>query len=181
MGASRQHVLLQVTNKTLYESSRRPAPHGCLDSRLGTSQKNATCGTCGAHPRSPIPLLSSAGVCAPLRESAVVASGEQLATCVGHFGYIQLELPVFHVGLFKDTWTILQERTSVQARRLAPVISGGSHALSAPPGSDWPKKGGPPLPHLRRDCARPSDLRVARASHHIGASLVTKSARLARA
>ena len=72
---------VQITTKSLYESSRRPAPHGCLDSRLGTSQKNATCGTCG----------------------------EQLATCVGHFGYIQLELPVFHVGLFKDTWTILQQ------------------------------------------------------------------------
>ena len=89
-------------------------------------------------------FLSCAGVCAPLREGAVVVSGEQLATCVGHFGYIQLELPVFHVGLFKDTWTILQERTSVQARRLAPVISGCSHALSAPPGSDWPKKGALP-------------------------------------
>jgi DNA-directed RNA polymerase III subunit RPC1 len=27
--------------------------------------------------------------------------------CPGHFGYVQLELPVFHVGFFKQTVNIL--------------------------------------------------------------------------
>lgn len=34
--------------------------------------------------------------------------GKGLAECVGHFGYIDLELPVFHVGYFKAVITILQ-------------------------------------------------------------------------
>lgn len=28
--------------------------------------------------------------------------------CVGHFGYIDLELPVFHVGYFRTTIQVLQ-------------------------------------------------------------------------
>lgn len=31
-----------------------------------------------------------------------------LADCPGHFGYVKLELPVFHVGYFKHTVNILQ-------------------------------------------------------------------------
>jgi DNA-directed RNA polymerase III subunit RPC1 len=27
----------------------------------------------------------------------------KLADCAGHFGYIKLELPVFHIGYFKNT------------------------------------------------------------------------------
>jgi DNA-directed RNA polymerase III subunit RPC1 len=34
--------------------------------------------------------------------------GKGLNECVGHFGYIDLELPVFHVGYFKAVITILQ-------------------------------------------------------------------------
>lgn len=34
--------------------------------------------------------------------------GKGLTDCVGHFGYIDLELPVFHVGYFKAVITILQ-------------------------------------------------------------------------
>ena len=33
---------------------------------------------------------------------------KRLTDCAGHFGYIQLELPVFHAGYFKHTLTILQ-------------------------------------------------------------------------
>jgi DNA-directed RNA polymerase III subunit RPC1 len=46
----------------------------------GMSVKDALCGTCG----------------------------KGLDECVGHFGYIDLELPVFHVGYFKATITVLQ-------------------------------------------------------------------------
>lgn len=33
---------------------------------------------------------------------------QALADCTGHFGYIRLELPVFHIGYFKNTVQILQ-------------------------------------------------------------------------
>lgn len=59
---------------------RRPQPNGVLDPRLGVSNKRAICETCG----------------------------QALADCTGHFGYIRLELPVFHIGYFKNTVQILQ-------------------------------------------------------------------------
>ena len=46
----------------------------------GTNQKDANCETCGLG----------------------------LAECVGHYGYIELALPVFHVGYFRSIITILQ-------------------------------------------------------------------------
>jgi DNA-directed RNA polymerase III subunit RPC1 len=46
----------------------------------GISQKDSTCDTCG----------------------------KALAECIGHYGYVDLELPVFHVGYFKNTISILQ-------------------------------------------------------------------------
>lgn len=46
----------------------------------GTSEKNAFCETCGM--------------------SAV--------DCVGHYAYIKLVVPVFHIGYFKHTIAILQ-------------------------------------------------------------------------
>jgi len=59
---------------------RRPQKNGVLDPRLGVSSKRATCETCG----------------------------QMLAECTGHFGYIKLELPVFHIGYFRSTMQILQ-------------------------------------------------------------------------
>jgi DNA-directed RNA polymerase III subunit RPC1 len=46
----------------------------------GTSEKDKKCETCG----------------------------QELATCIGHYGYIDLELPVFHVGYFRVCINILQ-------------------------------------------------------------------------
>ena len=51
-----------------------------MDARLGISDKVSHCQTCK----------------------------KRLTDCAGHFGYIQLELPVFHAGYFKHTLTILQ-------------------------------------------------------------------------
>ena len=31
-----------------------------------------------------------------------------MSDCVGHFGYIKLALPVFHIGFFKHVLSILQ-------------------------------------------------------------------------
>ncbi|XP_053613685.1 DNA-directed RNA polymerase III subunit RPC1 [Plodia interpunctella] len=73
---------IQVITKNLYaqDGQRVPATHGVLDRRMGTNQKDADCETCGLG----------------------------LAECVGHYGYIELALPVFHVGYFRSIITILQ-------------------------------------------------------------------------
>lgn len=83
----------RVTSQDLIQQpSRTPAPNGCLDPRLGVSDKRSPCKTCGKY----------------------------LADCAGHFGYIRLELPVFHVGMFKHTLTILQCICKSCARCLLP-------------------------------------------------------------
>jgi len=70
-----------VTSRELFSMpSRAPAPGGCLDPRLGISDKVSSCHTCG----------------------------RKLADCAGHFGHIKLALPVFHIGFFKHTLAILQ-------------------------------------------------------------------------
>ena len=72
---------IQVQSRDLFKMpSREPAPYGVLDPRLGVSNKKAICQTCHL----------------------------KLADCVGHVGYIKLELPVFHIGYFKATIEILQ-------------------------------------------------------------------------
>ena len=79
---------VKVCNRTIFSPptssnpQRHPAVDGCMDPRMGVSGKSNPdqCQTCGKN----------------------------LANCAGHFGYIQLELPVFHAGFFKHTLTILQ-------------------------------------------------------------------------
>lgn len=76
---------LEVCNRELYSvvggpSGSKPLAHGSLDRRLGISDKNNSCETCGL----------------------------KLAECAGHFGHIKLALPVFHIGFFKATIAILQ-------------------------------------------------------------------------
>ncbi|KIY66237.1 beta and beta-prime subunits of DNA dependent RNA-polymerase [Cylindrobasidium torrendii FP15055 ss-10] len=71
----------EVTHRDLYTPVERlPVKDGVLDRRLGTSDKSAFCETCG--------------------ESSV--------NCVGHFAYIKLVVPVFHIGYFKHTIDVLQ-------------------------------------------------------------------------
>lgn len=71
----------QVTAIDLYEQPDRvPVASGCLDPRLGISDKVSLCQTCN----------------------------QKLEHCSGHFGYINLSLPVFHIGFFKHTLNILQ-------------------------------------------------------------------------
>lgn len=79
------HVPIQ--HKTLYTAEsagqhHKPAPYGPLDTRLGisNSNNNAKCATCGKN----------------------------MQDCTGHFGYLDLELPVFHVGYFKLIIYVLQ-------------------------------------------------------------------------
>jgi len=71
----------QVTSRELFTMpSRKPAKGGCLDARLGVSDKLSTCATCK----------------------------RKLVDCAGHYGYIKLALPVFHIGFLRHTLHILQ-------------------------------------------------------------------------
>src|SRR6056300_2000789 len=71
----------QVTSRDLFTMPQRlPAANGVLDPRLGVSDKVGTCSTCKL----------------------------KLADCAGHFGYIRLTLPCFHIGYLKHTLNILQ-------------------------------------------------------------------------
>lgn len=75
---------LEVTVKDMYHigaaGERAPVEHGVLDRRLGVSDKRSACETCGLR----------------------------MADCVGHYGYIRLVLPIFHVGFLKHIINILQ-------------------------------------------------------------------------
>jgi len=73
---------MQVVAKNLYnqDTGRTPVQHGALDNRMGTSQKDLNCQTCG----------------------------KGLSDCLGHFGYVNLELPVYHVGYFRAIIQVLQ-------------------------------------------------------------------------
>ena len=71
----------QVCSRELFTMpARTPAHGGCLDPRLGVSDKLSTCATC--H--------------------------RKLVDCAGHYGYIRLALPVFHIGFLRHTLHILQ-------------------------------------------------------------------------
>ncbi|XP_015123305.1 DNA-directed RNA polymerase III subunit RPC1 [Diachasma alloeum] len=72
---------IHVVAKPLYtQDNHTPLPYGVLDKRMGTCSNATPCGTCGKN----------------------------LSECIGHFGYIDLELPVFHVGYFRSIIGILQ-------------------------------------------------------------------------
>ncbi|XP_053306455.1 DNA-directed RNA polymerase III subunit RPC1 isoform X2 [Spea bombifrons] len=78
----RQQAHIQVVSKNLYaqDNNHSPLSFGVLDHRMGTSEKDRPCLTCGKN----------------------------LADCLGHYGYLDLELPCFHVGYFKAVIGILQ-------------------------------------------------------------------------
>lgn len=71
-------------------TDRLPVQNGVLDRRLGTTDKNAFCETCG----------------------------QSYVNCVGHYAYIKLVVPVFHIGYFKHTIAILQAICKTCARVL---------------------------------------------------------------
>uniref|UniRef100_A0A0N4Z3L6 DNA-directed RNA polymerase subunit n=1 Tax=Parastrongyloides trichosuri TaxID=131310 RepID=A0A0N4Z3L6_PARTI len=74
---------IPIFNNKLYDDSAgkwAPAQYGPLDTRLGTFQKSVNCETCKKN----------------------------ITDCVGHFGFLDLELPVFHVGFFRLTIQMLQ-------------------------------------------------------------------------
>eukprot|EP00300_Choanocystis_sp_HF-7_P018645 c20097_g2_i2.p1 GENE.c20097_g2_i2~~c20097_g2_i2.p1 ORF type:complete len:1413 (-),score=323.94 c20097_g2_i2:41-4279(-) len=98
---------IRVVNRELYTlPERTPFPYGVLDTRLGTSSKSDSCSTCGL----------------------------KVANCVGHFGYVKLELPVFHIGYFKNILNICQSICKNCSRVLLPdsVAEGYLRRLRVP-------------------------------------------------
>ncbi|KIM21606.1 hypothetical protein M408DRAFT_18355 [Serendipita vermifera MAFF 305830] len=83
----------EVTHRDLYTYPERlPSQNGVLDRRLGTTEKGTFCETCGLN----------------------------AVDCVGHFAYIKLALPVFHIGYFRHILTILQCICKTCARVMVP-------------------------------------------------------------
>lgn len=54
---------------------------------------------------------------------------QKMADCVGHYAYIKLVLPVFHIGYFKQTITMLQDICKVHADAFPPP----PHHIPPPP------------------------------------------------
>lgn len=93
---ARRISVAQICSRDLYlEDSKAPAPSGPLDLRLGPSTKNSACLTCR----------------------------EGMAACNGHFGHIDLALPVFHPGLLKQVHRILQSICKSCSSILLPLES----------------------------------------------------------
>lgn len=92
----------QVVSRELFSMpSRTPAVGGCLDKRLGVSDKMSTCQTCK----------------------------RKLVECAGHFGYIKLALPVFHIGFLQHTLKILQCICKTCSRVLLPEAERLKHLV----------------------------------------------------
>ena len=75
--------ILEVNNYQTYEKpdTREPSKHGVFDPNLGVFRKeHGDCPTCG----------------------------KDNLLCTGHFGHIELALPVFHTGYFPHTYNLLQ-------------------------------------------------------------------------
>ena len=82
---------LNIHKNNMYVmNSFNPAAFGCLDPRLGVSDKHSVCETCK----------------------------KKLQECTGHFGYVKMELPVFHIGYFKALQNVLQNICKACARIL---------------------------------------------------------------
>ncbi|ENN81759.1 hypothetical protein YQE_01852, partial [Dendroctonus ponderosae] len=81
-GSMQQQAHIHVVAKSLYNQDlgRTPISYGVLDRRLGTNSKESPCQTCGKN----------------------------INGCGGHFGYIDLQMPIFHVGYFRSIISILQ-------------------------------------------------------------------------
>ncbi|KAK2960400.1 putative DNA-directed RNA polymerase III subunit rpc1 [Blattamonas nauphoetae] len=76
-----KNSVVPVETSALYnQNSLVPIPYGPLDRRMGLNTKEGICDTCG----------------------------ERSADCPGHFGYLKLVLPVFHIGFFRSILTTLQ-------------------------------------------------------------------------
>lgn len=66
--------------ETMDEQNQGPRPMGLADPRLGSIDRSIKCGTCD----------------------------ENMAECPGHFGHIELAVPVFHIGFMTKIKKLLE-------------------------------------------------------------------------
>jgi DNA-directed RNA polymerase III subunit RPC1 len=72
---------VEIVNRSMYKmGTRNPEQFGPLDPKLGISVKKLDCTTCG----------------------------QKVDDCPGHFGFVSLQLPVFHIGYIKQIHTVLK-------------------------------------------------------------------------
>ena len=73
--------IIECNNNKMYiENSKIPYDYSSVDPRLGINQKGIKCPTCN----------------------------NKMDQCPGHFGYIRLNFPIFHIGFFKKIIDILR-------------------------------------------------------------------------
>mmetsp|Transcript_151744 Transcript_151744/g.263752 ORF Transcript_151744/g.263752 Transcript_151744/m.263752 type:complete len:1553 (+) Transcript_151744:163-4821(+) len=86
-----RYAEIEVLNREFYDlATRTPISYGPVDRRMGPPFKHEVCGTCG----------------------------QKLEECNGHFGFVRLALPIFHVGYFNHTYQILQSLCKACGRLL---------------------------------------------------------------
>ncbi|MCS6788376.1 MAG: DNA-directed RNA polymerase subunit A', partial [Aigarchaeota archaeon] len=69
----RSMAVAEISNPETYDEDGAPIPTGVMDPRLGTLEPGQRCKTCG----------------------------NTYLNCPGHFGYIDLAVPVVHIGYVK--------------------------------------------------------------------------------
>ncbi len=89
--------VLEVCDRDLYDPTRNRAivVNGPLDPRMGVSTKTGFCETCG----------------------------EALQQCNGHFGYVKLALPAFHIGYMKMIISTLQNICKVEKIQISRTVT----------------------------------------------------------
>lgn len=99
---------VQVITKNLYNEDigRTPLLYGALDRRMVLKNCNNFYLFLKRQKIYKIRCFCSQGVGS--NKSECTTCGKTLQDCVGHFGYIDLILPVFHVGHFRSIIQILQ-------------------------------------------------------------------------
>jgi len=80
-GAIEKMAVCQITNKVSFDEHGIPTEGGINDLRMGSTDKTLKCKTCHCKNND---------------------------DCPGHFGYIKLEKPVFHIGFISDCLKILK-------------------------------------------------------------------------
>ena len=55
-----------------------------------------------------------------VKEKNCLTCGKNNVDCVGHFGFVDLEKPCFHIGYFRSTINILQSICKVRSYDLFP-------------------------------------------------------------
>lgn len=104
-----QEAHIRIVSKNLYGDGRQPAPYGVLDRQMVIFHQNGSYE--GECIRIFIPHLQGVS-----QKDALCATCNQgLNECVGHFGYLDLALPVYHVGHFRATIQILQSICKVSS------------------------------------------------------------------